>query len=82
MRERLPVQVGVAAELGWIDEHPDVPRRCDCRATYSWYVSLADPVVAEWIQQTATGLDPCTSRANACRGYTGGASPACLNLPS
>lgn len=76
MRERPAVQIGIASTLAWAEEE------CDCRAPYGMYTNLADPVVAEWVQQTATGLTPCTSRANACVDYPSYASPACLNSPS
>ena len=76
MLERPPVQIGIASTLAWVEE------ACDCRTPYGMYTSLADPVVAEWIQQTVDELDPCTSRAGACLNYPSDASPACLNSPS
>ena len=76
MRARPPVQVGIASTLAWTEGV------CDCRAPYATYTSLADPDVADWIQQTATGLSPCTCRQNACLDYPSEASSACLNSPS
>lgn len=79
MLERPLVQIGVASHIVRLNPPEG---KCDCQATHGFYTSLADPRVAEFIQQTIDELDPCTSLADACLNYPSYASPACKNSDS